>query len=212
MGTVWTLQSSFPGLSLYSKQPLAFGTSYYAISLGLNIVLTGLILVRLLLYRRTHLAHLPSGHAQQYLTLATLIVESAALYSIFAIMFLVSYAMNKPINQVWLGFAQAAQVPRFFHPPHSALLTRPFAANRDVHDYLPRRERDRLVQGGDGNANVHREHTFARQDGFLGSPQECHAGCPVHDGVLGDAGCFRVQERERGTRIDGSDTVLIMTL
>ncbi|KAM5533526.1 hypothetical protein V8D89_012805 [Ganoderma adspersum] len=109
MGTLWTLQSSFPGLSLYSKQPLAFGTSYYAISLGLNIVLTALILVRLLMYRRTHLAHLPSGHAQQYLSLATLIIESAALYSIFAIMFLVSYAMNKPINQVWLGFVQAAQ-------------------------------------------------------------------------------------------------------
>ena len=123
MGTLWTLQSSFPGLSLYSKQPLAFGTSYYAISLGLNIILTVLILVRLLMYRRTHLAHLPSGHAQQYLSLATLIIESAALYSIFAIMFLVSYAMNKPINQVWLGFAQAAQVPRLPHPPKSASLT-----------------------------------------------------------------------------------------
>ena len=123
MGTIWTLQSSFPGLSLYSKQPLAFGTSYYAISLGLNIVLTVLILVRLLMYRRTHLAHLPSGHAQQYLSLATLIIESAALYSIFAIMFLVSYAMNKPINQVWLGFAQAAQVPRLPHLLQSTSLT-----------------------------------------------------------------------------------------
>ncbi|KAI0808156.1 hypothetical protein C8Q74DRAFT_116253 [Fomes fomentarius] len=109
MGTIWTLQSSHPGLSLYSQQPLAYGTAYYAISLGVNIVLTTLIVARLLMYRRTHLAHLPAEHAQQYLSLATLIVESAALYSVFAVAFLISYALNKPINQIWLGFAQAAQ-------------------------------------------------------------------------------------------------------
>ena len=40
---------------------------------------------------------------------AAIIVESAALYTAFAIAFLVSYALNKPINQVWLGCAQAAQ-------------------------------------------------------------------------------------------------------
>lgn len=114
MGTLWTLQSSHPGLSLYSEQPLAYGTAYYAISLGVNIVLTILIISRLLLYRRTHLAHLPAQHAHQYLSLATLIIESAALYSVFAIAFLVSYALNKPINQIWLGFAQAAQVSFHF--------------------------------------------------------------------------------------------------
>ena len=110
MGTFWTLQSSHPGLSLYSKEPHAFGTSYYAISLGMNIILTALILARLLMHRRTLVAHLPSEHANHYVSLATLIVESAALYSAFAITFLVSYGMNKPINQLWLGFAQGAQV------------------------------------------------------------------------------------------------------
>ena len=109
MGTLWTLQSSHPGLSMYSKEPLAFGTAYYALSLGVNIILTILIVARLLMYRRTHLEHLPAEHAQHYLSLATLIIESAALYTCFAIAFLVSYALNKPINQIWLGFAQAAQ-------------------------------------------------------------------------------------------------------
>ncbi|KAI0778961.1 hypothetical protein BD413DRAFT_513116 [Trametes elegans] len=109
MGTLWTLQSSHPGLSLYSARPHAYGTAYYTISLGTNIILTVLIILRLLHYRRTHLAHLPAAHAQQYLSLATLVVESAALYSVFAVAFLVSYAMNAPINQIWLGFATAAQ-------------------------------------------------------------------------------------------------------
>ncbi|KAI8980558.1 hypothetical protein BD414DRAFT_516300 [Trametes punicea] len=109
MGTLWTLQSSHPGLSLYSKQPMAYGTAYYTLSLGVNIILTVLIIGRLLMYRRTHLAHLPPAHAQQYLSLATLVIESAALYSVFAIAFLVSYAIDAPINQLWLGFASAAQ-------------------------------------------------------------------------------------------------------
>ena len=64
--------------------------------------------------RRAHAAHLPPEHTQHYLSLATLIVESAALYSAFAIAFLVSYALDAPINQIWLGFAQAAQVRGVF--------------------------------------------------------------------------------------------------
>ena len=55
MGTLWTLQSSHPGLSLYSAQPLAYGTAYYTLSLGTNVVLTALIVARLLAYRRAQL-------------------------------------------------------------------------------------------------------------------------------------------------------------
>ena len=46
MGILWTIQSSHPDLSLYSKEPLAFGTAYYAISLGTNILLTVLIVTQ----------------------------------------------------------------------------------------------------------------------------------------------------------------------
>ncbi len=75
----------------------------------MNVILAALIIARLLAYRRTHLAHLPAANALHYLSLAALIIESAALYSAFAIAFLVSYAMNAPINQIWLGFASGAQ-------------------------------------------------------------------------------------------------------
>lgn len=110
MGILWVYGSSHPGLSLYSKQPRAYGTAYYAISFGTNVFLTALIVVRLLLYRRSHAAYIPKEHASQYLSIAALFVESAALYSVFAIAFLLTYAFDAPINQVWLGFAQAAQV------------------------------------------------------------------------------------------------------
>ncbi|KAI0065072.1 hypothetical protein BV25DRAFT_1913714 [Artomyces pyxidatus] len=109
MGVLWTLQSSQPGLSLYSALPLAYGTSYYAISLGVNIILTILITIRLLQYRQTVLKTLPPDHAKHYVSLMTVLVESAALYSLFAVLFLITYAINNPLNQVFLGIAQSCQ-------------------------------------------------------------------------------------------------------
>jgi len=109
MGTLWTLQSSQPNLSMYSALPLAYGTSYYAISLSVNIILTCLITTRLLMYRRETMRSLPVDYATHYISLASIVIESAALYSLFAILFLITYAINNPTNQVFLGTASAAQ-------------------------------------------------------------------------------------------------------
>ena len=117
MGVLWTLQSSQPGLSFYSALPLAYGTSYYAISLSINIVLTILIAIRLFQYRRTILKSMSAEHAKQYLSLATVLIESATLYSVFALLFLITYAVNNPINQIALAIAQACQV-RFCMSEH----------------------------------------------------------------------------------------------
>lgn len=110
MGTLWTLESSEPGLSFYSKLPLAFGTSYYSISLGVNIILTVLITGRLLVYRKQILESLPAEHAHGYISMLTIIVESAAIYSVCALLFLITYSVNNPANQVLLFISCAAQV------------------------------------------------------------------------------------------------------
>lgn len=109
MGTLWTLQSVRPGLSLYSRVPMAYGTSYYIISLSMNILLTILITIRLLLYRRRIIATLPREHGRHYFSLATIMVESAAFYSVFALGFIISYALNNPVTQIFLGVAPSAQ-------------------------------------------------------------------------------------------------------
>ncbi|KAF7370706.1 hypothetical protein MSAN_00703800 [Mycena sanguinolenta] len=109
MGTLWTLESSHPNLSMYSALPQAYGTAYYALSLGSNIILTLLIIGRLVAYRRTLLESLPAELASHYISLATVIIESAALYTIFAVLFLITYALNDPTNQVWLAVASGCQ-------------------------------------------------------------------------------------------------------
>ncbi|KAJ7099437.1 hypothetical protein B0H15DRAFT_546800 [Mycena belliarum] len=109
MGTLWTLQSSQPTLSMYSALPLAYGTAYYAISLGANILLTLLITGRLIAYRRTLLASLPADATRHYVSLGTVVVESAALYSVCSLLFLATYAAGDPTNQVWLAVASDGQ-------------------------------------------------------------------------------------------------------
>lgn len=109
MGTLWTVQSSQPD-SLYNKVSRAYGTSYYAISLGTNIILTIFIVVRLFLYRRNLIKHLSGYHARHYVSLAAIIVESAALYSVFALLFLITYAVDDPVTPIFLGLVASTQV------------------------------------------------------------------------------------------------------
>ncbi|KAM6495474.1 hypothetical protein JOM56_008180 [Amanita muscaria] len=109
LGTIWCLQSSQPGLSLYNKIPIAFGTSYYVTSLSVNVVVTVLIVLRLALHRRSMRESLPPEHAKHYLSVAAIVVESAALYSVFALAFIISYALNNPINQFFLTMSSSCQ-------------------------------------------------------------------------------------------------------
>nr|GAT49119.1 predicted protein [Mycena chlorophos] len=109
LGTAWTYYSTRADASFYSLLPQHLGTAYYAVSLGANVVLTLLIISRLVAYRRALLQCLPPDLASHYISLATVIVESAALYSVFAVLFLITYALNNPTNQIWLGVASDCQ-------------------------------------------------------------------------------------------------------
>jgi hypothetical protein len=148
---------------MYSKLPLAYGTSYYAISLSANIILTLLIIGRLVAYRRTLLQSLPADLANHYISLATVIVESAALYSIFAILFLITYAVNNPTNQIWLGVASACQVRFFFATPacHTYMPVI-LAANCEPPHHLPVGRRERLAAGH--AVDQDRAHPFQGRD------------------------------------------------
>ncbi|KAJ6569379.1 hypothetical protein B0H19DRAFT_1024484 [Mycena capillaripes] len=109
LGVLWTLESSKPGLSLYSRLPIEYGTAYYTISLSVNIIISTLIIARLLFYRRRLLKILPTAQARHYVSMMTIVVESAVLYSAFALLFLITYAVNNPTTQLWLGVASATQ-------------------------------------------------------------------------------------------------------
>ena len=79
-------------------------------SLGVNILLSALIILRLLLHRRAVLKILPTDYTGHYLSVATIVVESVLLYSIFALAFIITYAIDNPMNQVFMYMSSACQV------------------------------------------------------------------------------------------------------
>ena len=107
---MWAYQSSRPGLSLYSQLSIEIGTAYYVTSLGVNLLLTILIITRLLLYRRAVLKSLPAGYTKHYISVATIVVESVFFYSVFALAFIITYALKIPMNQIFMYMGSACQV------------------------------------------------------------------------------------------------------
>lgn len=110
IGTLWTLEYSQPLLPQYRFNPYAYGTAYFTISLSVNIVLTLLIIARLVMYRRRVANSMPADHANHYVSLAAIMVESAALYSIFAFIFIIAYGIQHPIYEALLTIAPSTQV------------------------------------------------------------------------------------------------------
>ncbi|KAI0775501.1 hypothetical protein BD413DRAFT_470355 [Trametes elegans] len=109
VGIIFTLEAPYPNLPIYNTFPLAFGTAYIATTFAFNVTATALIIVRLAMYRREHKKLLPVDSASQYLSLAAIVVESAAVQAAFSLAFIVVYATNVPENLLLVGCASAAQ-------------------------------------------------------------------------------------------------------
>ncbi|KAF5353716.1 hypothetical protein D9758_008655 [Tetrapyrgos nigripes] len=109
MGISWITASTQPGSSLYDPTPTRYGQAYYALSLGVNILLTILIIIRLSLYQRHMQSAIPLEYKTEYISIVTIFIESASLYSVFGIIFLATYAADDATNTVFLGVASASQ-------------------------------------------------------------------------------------------------------
>ena len=95
---------------MYSQLAVDVGTAYYVTSLGVNVVLTALIILRLVHLRTVVLRILPANYTKHYMSVVTIVVESVLVYSIFALAFIITYALNNPMNQVFLYMGSACQV------------------------------------------------------------------------------------------------------
>lgn len=71
---------------------------YWSFSVSLNIVVTLLIVSRLLYLRYMLMKTMQQSQAEIYTSVAAMIIESAALYSISAIIFLIGYAKQIPLQ------------------------------------------------------------------------------------------------------------------
>ncbi|TFY61712.1 hypothetical protein EVJ58_g4342 [Rhodofomes roseus] len=83
--------------------------SFYVISLAANIIVTILIAGRLLVYRHRVQSVLGAHHAKGYANIATILVESAVLYSAFAFTFLIVFGMNNPLAYIFINYVNSIQ-------------------------------------------------------------------------------------------------------
>ncbi|KAF9449999.1 hypothetical protein P691DRAFT_758591 [Macrolepiota fuliginosa MF-IS2] len=92
-----------PGGNFFGGRTINFGTPYYTITIGLNIIVTILISVRLLRLSRAISQVLGRDSSRMYTNIVALLAESAAPYSLVGIMFLIPYAMGSDTS---IGFGQ----------------------------------------------------------------------------------------------------------
>jgi hypothetical protein len=109
---LWLKQFGAPSSSPWDTAGINFTTPYFAMSLALNILVTILIVVRLMLYRRRINQALPSNtnHGAQYVSLAAMVYESAAIYSVFSLLFLVPFTIGHPLSQLFIQALSPVQV------------------------------------------------------------------------------------------------------
>ncbi|KAI0317230.1 hypothetical protein OF83DRAFT_1083743 [Amylostereum chailletii] len=88
---------SHPGNSMFTDSAVNFGLLYWSFSISLNVVVTGLIVSRLL-YMRRRLGHDGGRSGKTYIGVSAMLIESAALYSLSAIVFLVGYSLRDPLQ------------------------------------------------------------------------------------------------------------------
>ncbi|KAF8487757.1 hypothetical protein JB92DRAFT_2820741 [Gautieria morchelliformis] len=92
-----------PGGNFFQGRALIFGTTYYSMTISLNIVLTLLICGRLIYFSRLMRAAFGNeqGAAKLYSGIAAMLAESAAPYTLVGIMFLIPYAQQSPTANVF---------------------------------------------------------------------------------------------------------------
>ncbi|EJD36507.1 hypothetical protein AURDEDRAFT_174466 [Auricularia subglabra TFB-10046 SS5] len=97
MSIMATYQLAQPGAKFFSHIGLVMSLPYFSLSIALNLILTIMIATKLLLSRRRLMAILGPEHAKIYTGIVAMLVESAAVYSVFSILFIATFSINNSL-------------------------------------------------------------------------------------------------------------------
>ena len=105
--------ANFSGNSVVGRYQ--FYTVYISLSLALNVLLTSMIVVRLILYSRNVRAAMGSqtGIGGLYKSIATMLVESSALFTVSSVLVIGPWAATNAIANVFVRVLAETQVRAF---------------------------------------------------------------------------------------------------
>ncbi|TFY62667.1 hypothetical protein EVG20_g6619 [Dentipellis fragilis] len=108
MAMAYTVDSSLPGSSPYTRRSVQFAIAWVSLSASVNVILTSLISVRLLMMRNVVRSILPAQVGAKYTSIVAIFVESALPLSLLSIGLIIVYAIGSPaelaVAFVWAVF------------------------------------------------------------------------------------------------------------
>jgi len=108
MSVLLIFESAQPGANFFVGHAVDFGVPYVSLTISLNIIVTALICGRLLSLRREIGKVLGPSHAKMYTSIIAILVESAALFTVFGIVYVIVYARKSQSSfalvQIWGDF------------------------------------------------------------------------------------------------------------
>jgi hypothetical protein len=105
-GVVCLIQIS----STFPQTDVNLTSLYLGLSITLNIVVTTLIVLRLLAFRYQIAFVLGPAYATEYTHIVTMVTESAALFTVFTITYLILLALKSPLTQAFMECGSQVQV------------------------------------------------------------------------------------------------------
>ncbi|KAG2076399.1 hypothetical protein BDR04DRAFT_1068642 [Suillus decipiens] len=109
-GTLWLVIVSTPAQSTSGWMSVTLLFPYLCFSLAINIFFSLLTVIRLLYHRHRVSRVLGSGHGAFYASFAAIIIESAAIYSICSLLYLIPFILNISISYAFMQLLGEVQV------------------------------------------------------------------------------------------------------
>ena len=94
------IQTVHIGNGLWTSSTITFAVPYCSVSVGINIAMTLAIAGRILYWRWIVARKTDSAQAKSYVSLAAMVIESGASYSVLGLIFIVSYARGSNVQNV----------------------------------------------------------------------------------------------------------------
>ncbi|KAF9256980.1 hypothetical protein L218DRAFT_807646, partial [Marasmius fiardii PR-910] len=110
MSIVTMIESTRKSSSFWNANALNFAYAYYSLTVSFTIITTGLMIFRLVKYRRRFMKYIGDEYVDRYTSVGAILVESSALYTVWSIIFLGLYIVNHPVQFVFLGSLAEVQI------------------------------------------------------------------------------------------------------
>ncbi|KAF7333581.1 hypothetical protein MSAN_02417100 [Mycena sanguinolenta] len=102
LSAILIAELSQPGNTFWSTICIKLAIPYWSISISMTVILTALIAGRLLFMRYRFKKLVGASSSIPYVTITAMLVESATIYSMNGILFLASYGVDSPVQNLWL--------------------------------------------------------------------------------------------------------------